>query len=581
MKPYSAILKQGTFTQRKYNKLLAAGILMWMVTLVDSCADTFLAGIYIGENAVSGVELVSPFFSILSFVAYIIAMGTALLYSRESGAFRRERAYGIVGQGIICAAGASVILVAAMIFLREPLMSFYSSSAEVTAYANEYYTYQLFFALIYPVFYLLSELVIIDGDEIVPAAATVTMALVNMGASLLLVKSGGVKGLALGTVIGAASGLLVYCVHFLRKTNSIRVRFRFSVKDVAEMAKLSSSTAVTFLYVAVIDIIMNRYVISHFTDAYLPAYAVINFVLNLGEVCSSTFDAASGFISVGFGEKNPDSIRRVMKIATVAVIFEALVALAVLQFVAPAISTFYGITDPKAAAAATHAARITALSFPAIGLYYLYCAYYPAVEHVLLGNITTVVYMLLTPLAVAMPLGNAFGFEGLTWGFALTAVIAILVMLLAVRLKYGRKAVPLILQDTEEESLLYDISLSSESIAALIDRVRGDLTERAVSPGVINEVSLILEESYMTILEANPKKKTLSECSILLSGRSLRLITRDNGRIFDITDANAKIKDMRSYLLACLMERNPGRSHVTTISFNRNCYVWDFEASEG
>ncbi|HBL40745.1 MAG TPA: hypothetical protein DDY98_03925 [Ruminococcaceae bacterium] len=580
MKPSSTILKQGTFMQRKYKKLLIAGILMWMVTLVDSCADTFLAGIFINENAVSGVELVSPYFSILSFVAYIISMGTALLYSRESGAFRHERAYGIVGQGIICAAGASVILVIAMIVLREPLMNFYSSSAEVTAYANEYYTYQLFFALMYPMFYLLSELVIIDGDEIVPAVATVTMAAVNMGASLLFVKSHGVKGLALGTVVGAACGLLVYCTHFLRKTNSIRVRLHFSVMDVSEMAKLSSSTAVTLLYVAIIDIIMNKYVISRFTDAYLPAYAVINFVLNLGEVCSSTFDAASGFISVGFGEKNPASIKRVMKIATVSVIIESLAALVILQFVAPAISTFYGITDPQVAVAAAHAARITAISFPAIGLYYLYCAYYPAVEYVLLGNITTVVYMLITPLAVAMPLGNAFGFEGLTWGFALTAVIAILVTVLIIRIKYGKKAVPLALRDTDEESLLYDISLSPESIITLIDRVRSDLSERGVSAHVLNEVSLVLEESYMTILAENPKKKTLSECNILLSDKSLRLITRDNGRIFDITDANAKIKDLRSYVLACLMERNPKRSHVTTISFNRNCYVWDFETNE-
>jgi len=577
MKHSSSFLKQGAFTKNKYNKLLIAGIMMWMVTLVDSCADTFLAGIFINENAVSGVELVSPFFSILAFAAYIISVGTALLYSRESGAFQHERAYGIVGQGIICAGVASIILVIAMIFLREPVMNFYSSSAEVTAYATEYYTYQIFFALIYPMFYLLSELILIDGDELVPVAATITMALVNIGVSLLLVKEHGVKGLALGTLIGAVCGILIYLTHFLRNTNSIRVRFHFSLKDVAQMAKLSSSTAITLLYVAIIDIIMNKYVIVRFTDAYLPAYAVINFVLNLGEVFSSTFDAASGFISVGFGEKNPDSIKRVMKIATVAVIIESLVALVILQFVAPAISTFYGITNPDVSQAATFAARITAISFPAIGLYYLYCAYYTAVEHVIIGNITTAVYMLLTPIAVAIPLGNAFGFVGLTWGFMLTPVLAILVTLIIVRVKYGKKAVPLILQDNEEECLTYDILLNSENIIALKDKVNSDLTNRGVSSNIINDVSLVIEEGYMTILDENTKKKILSECNILLSDKTLRLITRDNGKIFDITDANSKVNNFRRYVFGCMMEQTDNRSHVATLSFNRNFYTWDLK----
>ena len=571
----ATLLKNGTFTRAKYRKLLFAGILMWIVTLIDSSADTFIAGIFINENAVSGVELVSPFFSILAFVAYIISMGTALLYSRELGAFQYKKAYGIAGQGIICAGGASVLLVIAMVVLRDPLMNFYSSSAEVTAYANEYYTYQVFFALMYPIFYLLSELVIIDGDEIIPAIATVTMAGVNLGASLLLVQSHGVKGLALGTVIGAFCGLLVYCMHFLRKTNSIRVRFHFSLKDVAEMVKLSSSTAVTLLYVAIIDIVMNKYVISHFTDAYLPAYAVINFVLNLGEVFSSTFDAASGFISVGFSEKNPDSIKRIMKTATISVIIESIVAIVILEFVAPAIPIYYGITDPHVAEVATYAARIVAISFPTIGLYYLYCAYYPAVEHVLLGNIATVIYMLITPIAVAIPLGNAFGFNGLTWGFTLTSVIAIIATVIIIRLRYGRKAVPLILEDTDEESLTYDISLSPESIAILCEKVGKDLTARGVSSSVVNEVQLVVEESYMTVLEENPKKPPLTECNILLSESKLRLITRDNGKIFNITDSNAKVKNLRSYVLACLMEQNSERSHVTTISFNRNCYIWE------
>jgi len=576
MRNSSKLLPQGTFVRTKYRKLLLAGIMTWIVTLVDSCADTFIAGIYINEAAVSGVELVTPFFSILTFVAYLIAMGTALLYSRESGAFHYERAYGLVGQGVICAAAASALLVIAMVVLREPLMNYYSPSPEVVAYANEYYTYQIFFAVMYPIFYLASQLVVIDGDETIPVAATVTMAGVNLGASLLLVGNYGVRGIALGTAIGAFCGFCVYGLHFLRKTNSIRIRLRFAWKDVAEMVKLSSTTAVTLLYVAIIDIIMNKYVIDNFTDAYLPAYAVINFVLNLGTIYSSSFDAASGFVSVAYGERNPMNIKKVMKIATAAVLIEAALSFVIIECAAEKIPQYYGITNPEVFAAAAYAARVVAISFPAIGLYYLYCAYYPAVGHVLLGNIATAIYMLITPLAVAMPLGDTFGFNGLSWGFMFTSVITVIATVLMIHIKYGRNAAPLILENTEEKALSYDLCLCRESITALCDRVRSDLTERDIDHSIVNEVQLIMEESYMTILEVNKNKPVLSECNLLIADQSLRLITRDNGRIFDITDADAKVKDLRSYMLARLMEHNPERSHVTTISFNRNSYLWQW-----
>jgi len=193
-----------------------------------------------------------------------------------------------------------------------------------------------------------------------------------------------------------------------------------------------------------------------------------------------------------------------------------------------------------------------------------------------MGHFLSILYMLITPLAVAVPLGKAFGFDGLSFGFMLTAIIADLLTAIVIGIKYGKKAVPMVLEEADEESLAYDFRLTKENINKLCLTVRDELDKRGIDAEYSNEVQMILEESYMTIMDSNSRKKVISECNILISDKGLRLITRDNGKIFDITDADARVKDLRSYVLARLMEKNPERTHVTTVSFNRNSYIWHF-----
>jgi len=577
----AGFLPSGSFVRKKFDRIFVAAILAWFVALVNNCADAFLAGAFLNESAVSAIALVEPFASGISFVAYLVSVGTAVMFSRESGAFRRENASRIVGQGFICSALFSIILVAVMLVLRDPIMTFYGASEEITALAVKYYSCEIFFAALYPYYFLIYQLISVDGDEVVGFLACVGSAAANLVFSIIMVKPYGIQGLAFGTIFGAIVGLCIYCTHFFRKSNSVRCVFWFNIKELGKVVKISSSTSMTLLYIAVIDIVMNRFVISHFSDAYLPAYAVVNFILNLGAVFCSLYDASSGFISVAYGENNPDSIRKTMRIAYRSAAILAAFMIVFLELVAPAVPSLFGITDPGVFSASVYAVRVIAIACPATALYYLFCSYYPTVGHVLLGHVISIIYMLLSPLALAIPLGIAFGFSGLSWGFMLTSVVAVVLTGLFIRIKHGRKAVPLMLEDTDEESVSFDLRLSKETIVSLCVSVKEYLEQRGVPSKVINEVQMMLEEGYLTILEQNPKKKVSTECILLLSDRSLRLITRDNGRIFDITDANAKVKDFRSYVLARLMEQNPDRSNTTTISFNRNSYLWDLQKIKG
>jgi len=577
MKKDVSFLKSGSFVKNKYRKILTGTVLAWIVSMINTCADSIIAGTCLGEDSVSAISLVQPFSSVIVFLCYLISVGTAVMYSRESGAFHKDKSYRIVGQGIICAAGISVFLVVSMIALQSPIMAFYNSSKEITELAGDYYSCEIFFAAIIPFYYVLYQLVEADGDVMVDVLACIGSAVSNVVISLLLVNSMGIKGLAFGTIFSTVIGFIIYCLHFLKKSNSIRIKFQFKPKEILEIAKISSSTSLTLLYIAIIDVLMNKFVILRFSDEYLPAYAVVNLVLNLGAVFAACYDSASGFLSVAYGENNPDSIRKIMRIATKSSLILSVVVMVVLELLSTSMPSLYGITDPNVKEASVFASRVIALSCPSTAIYYLYCGYYPAMNHIRLGHLLSITYMLISPLALAIPLGIWFGFDGLSIGFMLTSIVSVLIALVVILIKYGKKNIPLVLQETDEEILSYELRLTKDNISALCDKVKSDLTSRGINSSVINEVQLILEEGYVTILETNSSKKVLTECNILISDKVLRLITRDNGKIFDITNANVKVKNLRSFVLALLMERNPERVNTTTISFNRNSYYWNLE----
>ena len=65
--------------------------------------------------------------------------------------------------------------------------------------------------------------------------------------------------------------------------------------------------------------------------------------------------------------------------------------------------------------------------------------------------------------------------------------------------------------------------------------------------------------------------KGKSEVTVDLND-GLMLVLRDDGEIFDITDADARVSSLRSYLVSELMTAIPNRRNLTTTGFNRNIF---------
>jgi len=117
---------------------------------------------------------------------------------------------------------------------------------------------------------------------------------------------------------------------------------------------------------------------------------------------------------------------------------------------------------------------------------------------------------------------------------------------------------------------LYDFRVLPDIIANVRDQIGEALRESDCSDRLIGRTSFVFEELFMLIFDCNPEKKVLAECMVDI-GESIRLITKDDGRIVDLLDADQRVVSLRAYALSNMIESHTTRRvHSLALSFNHN-----------
>ena len=117
-----------------------------------------------------------------------------------------------------------------------------------------------------------------------------------------------------------------------------------------------------------------------------------------------------------------------------------------------------------------------------------------------------------------------------------------------------------------------DLVLDTKAIcdaSATVGRFLG--TRRGMDDRKSGLVSLLIEETLMLVKDRNAGRRTHAEISVGWSN-GITVVIRDDGKLFDITDADSTASSLRSYLVANLMVAIPARRNMTTTGFNRNMF---------
>ncbi len=495
------------FCEKKFRSMLISGTFTKAVMYLMLLSDSIIAGYFIGEAGVAGINAITPVTAIVTFFGDLVSTGVGIVFTREIGAMRKKRADEIYGQGLIVSIGLGLISALLILVLRNAYFNLSGITGEILEKALQYYSLVPINAFLTIVIFYLEQMVYSDGDELCNNICYGFQIGGNIICSIILTRFLGMKGIILGSVIGNSLGIIACLWHYFRKENTLHFVWHLSFRDFLLTSRYSIVDSSVYICWGLMDYVMIGFVSSRFGQSGQITLAVVVSLIEFGVVMDGVGMAMQPLIGTYYGEKNHTLIRRVMKSGILAAIIEGLVATTLIWIFARQFCALFGITGGQALAPSVTALRIVSLGFVFCSLVSLTTSYYMLMDRI--GMATCIACFQNGLLYILLPILGAtlFGFNGMWAGFVAAPMLALSAAMLFVRLKFGKDNFPFLLKDMETEIEVLDDTLSSQSAAALSERVGNSLKTHGYPDIAVTRASLFVEEIGLTILEMNRKSK--------------------------------------------------------------------------
>ena len=564
-------MKKG-FCEKKFASMLISGTFTKAVMYLMLLSDSIIAGHFIGPTGVAGINAITPVTAIVTFFGDLVSTGVGIVFTREVGAMKKDRANAIYSQGLIISIGIGLLSALLILVLQNTYFAVSGITGEILDRALEYYRLVPINAFLTIVIFYLEQMVYSDGDELCNNICYGFQIGGNIIASIILTRFMGMKGIILGSIIGNSLGILTCFWHYFRKENTLRFKWHLSFRDFLLTSRYSIVDSSVYICWGIMDYVMIGFVSSRFGNAAQVTLAVVVSLVEFSVVMDGVGMALQPLIGTYFGEKNPVLIKRIMKSGIKAAIAEGVVVTALIWIFTKQFCGLFGIREEAALAPAITALRIVSLGFTFCSAVSLTTSYYMLVDKIAMATSFAclqngILYILLPILG-----GLIFGVNGLWAGFVASPILTLVIAYTYVYLRFGKENFPYLLKDMDSEIVVMDDTLTPENAAHLSDKVRDSLLAHQYKRTAANNAALFIEEIGLTILERNKKAKKplLIELSLFFEEGSVLVVERDSGVLFDLTASDVQIGELSSFILSGMMEAHKEKAYLVTTGYNRN-----------
>ena len=553
------------FGVEKFKGLLLAGSFTVLANYFVRLSDSVVAGNMLGPDALAGINLVSPILAGVSFLSGLVSTGMATNYSLAMGRCERQRARQFFMQALWMILGIGGLIAGVVFFGRGAFIDYMAASGAISGFALDYLSWTWVVVVPECMMGLLIMLGYADGDAKLCTLAYAVNFVVNLGVSIIAIKCGmGAGGCSFATLMADISGILVLTAHFFRKSNSFAPTMHFSFGDSGRIVGASFGDAAAFLCDGILFFFLNKYVLMNFGSEVLPVVGVAVALWGFLEFFNGIGVAIQPIVTVYYGEGNMKSVRTVMNAAMVVAVVEGVAFMLVFGAFPETVVGFVGIREPELVRQSAIAIRCMCGGFVALAFAGLFNSYYMFVERPFLAGAVTFLCYLIMPVS-CIAAGSLFGIDGVWLGMGVGPFAGLVMTSSIIIPTAGLKAFPLLLpRDRDAKVMVFNLNLTDEEIVETSSKV-GQV------PGVPMRAALMTEEVFMAVKDRNKGRKVLGEVTLDMND-GVRLTLRDDGQIFDITDADQKISSLRTFLVASIMESQSGRLNLVTTGFNRNVF---------
>lgn len=414
------------------------GLLLWqyatpaIIAMVASSlyniADSIFIGWGVGDIAISGMAVASPFMNLSAAFGAMVGVGASVTISVRLGQGKYDTAQHILGNTISLNILLGTVFAAVCIYFLDGILTLFGASEATLPYAREYMLIILLGNVITHLYFGLNAVMRSAGHPTIAMSCTFLTIIINilLDPLFIFVFHWGIAGAAWATVISQAVSLCVQLKLFSRPTELLHLRrgiYKPDLNIIRQCIVIGLSPFLMNSCACIVVLFINNRLRNYGGDMAIGAHGIVNRILML--FVTTVIGLVQGMQPIAgynWGAHKNDRVWRVLRytigVATCITCFATLIC----ELFPEHIISIFG-TGEELTGIATHACRIIVSMFPLVGAQIVIGNFFQSIGHAgksIFLSMTRQMLMLV-PLLYFLPL--IWGQEGIWYSMPISDCI--------------------------------------------------------------------------------------------------------------------------------------------------------------
>jgi putative MATE family efflux protein len=383
-------------------------------------------------------------------VALLISGGGAANMSLNLGRGDRDTAERVIGNAIVLAVSAGIIILVIGEVFNTPLLRLFGATDAILPYAVDYSRIYIIGIPFTTMGIVMNDIIRADGN---PAFSMITMlagCITNIVLDYIFVfpLQMGVQGAALATIIGQILTFVMAILYMPRRLRTVSVRkknLRLNGEICGKIFSLGVSAAVNQITMLIVQIILNQSIIRYGAMSKFGAdipITVFGIVMKVNQIMMSVIMGICGatqpLFGYNYGANKLKRVKSIFKMTTLVTFIIGLLGMACLQLFPEQIVSIFGQENELYNEFAVTCFHVMTVFIFVMGFQILSSIYFQSVGKAKNAIVLSLSrqFMFLLPCILILPL--FFGIYGIMASYPVSDVLALILTIVLVVRESGR-----------------------------------------------------------------------------------------------------------------------------------------------
>ncbi len=302
--------------KKLYLRFLISSFGSALITSVYGIVDAMVVGQYYGPIGSSSLGVIAPIWNIIYSFGLLVGIGGSILFSVNKNKKEKIDGNTFFTSSIILGIIISIVLWVLLFAVEEPMLYFFGADEELIVLCKEYLLPVKISAPVFVFTQILSSFLRNDNNPKLATIAVVIGGIFNIFFDWFLVFycNMGIMGAGIATCACAFVSILVMCIHFFTKRNTLKLTFKNNIFVHFKNIIINGfSTFIIDLAMGILNVFFNRQFVRYCDYNALSIFAIIINIATFVQCCGYGIgQACQPLLSENFGAKNYKRVNKTL-----------------------------------------------------------------------------------------------------------------------------------------------------------------------------------------------------------------------------------------------------------------------------